>query len=145
MWNAQAFAWQWESGRLVHQVDFGSLSKKEDEKEAPKSFNPLSFVPIPVATLTFAGLNILNTLRKSKIVFTAASLTSIPAVLMTDVAITLAMAYYEFQKANQNAVEYALELSKELHLLRSQYKKVRVVAHSLGCKHLIGMFFHFHT
>ncbi|KAG2379052.1 hypothetical protein C9374_007690 [Naegleria lovaniensis] len=155
-WNSHATCWQWESGKLPHQVDFNALASdisfRKDIKNNETSktttdgasnatddinFNPLSFTPVPVATLTFAGLNILNAARKSKYLFSAASLTALPAMLLTDVALSLAMAYYEFQKANENAKEYAIELSKELHLLKTQYGKVRVVAHSLGCKHLI--------
>ncbi len=127
-------AWQWESGRLPHQVDFNSLKETTEKKE----FNPLSFVPIPFATLTYAGLNIINAMRKSKLIFSAAYLTTLPAMLLTDVALTLAMGYYEFMKANQNATDFAIELSKELHLLRVKYKKLRIVSHSLGSKHLIG-------
>nr|CAG4716284.1 unnamed protein product [Naegleria fowleri] len=157
-WSSHAKCWQWESGKLPHQFDLNALNSellfKKDmatsvstttpittdgisNNSVDTNFNPLSFTPVPIATLTFAGLNILNAVRKSKYLFSAASLTALPAMLLTDVALSLAMAYYEFQKANENAKEYAIELSKELHLLKAQYGKVRVVAHSLGCKHLI--------
>lgn len=127
-------AWQWESGRLPHQIDFQSL--QESEK---KTFNPLSFIPIPLTTLAYAGVNVINALRKSRLLFSAASLYTLPGILLTDVSLTLALAYYEFMKANQNAKEFALVLSKELHLLRMKHGKLRIVAHSLGAKHLIGM------
>ncbi|KAL9647412.1 hypothetical protein ABK040_006775 [Willaertia magna] len=167
-WNKHCFAWQWESGKLPHQINHETLSqlqknvnvenlskliKNQNEKElnipflennkiikenkeileqelSKKGLNPLHYLPLPVTTLASVTLHLL---RSSRFLTPAA----IPTVLLTDVIFTTAMLYYEFLKANENATEYAIEFSKELHLLRNRYNKIRIVGHSLGCKHII--------
>jgi hypothetical protein len=145
-WAENAYGWDWPNGRFPHQYNFSSRSQQEEHELLKKNgqidprdelkFNPMSYIPLPVATLAVTAFQVASLLyRRSLIRFIN------PTVLLTsvlhDIAFTTVIGYLEFRQANINSLQYAHLLRDELLKLNQQYEKVRVVAHSLGAKHAV--------
>jgi esterase/lipase superfamily enzyme len=62
---------------------------------------------------------------------------AILATLGIDASLHVARVAYQYRAADQHARERAHQLRERLLALRCQYKCVRVVAHSLGCRHTL--------
>lgn len=142
LWSENVYGWEWPNGRFPHQFNFSKKQKEDleshhihvDDVRIQTQFNPLSYIPVPVTTLTTICYQIANVLYKRSFRVTP---TLFLASLLNDVALTAVSGYLEFQQANKNALEYSHLFTTQLSELRNKYDYVRVVAHSLGAKHAI--------
>ncbi|KAJ3358879.1 hypothetical protein GGF32_009890 [Allomyces javanicus] len=105
-WDGLSFGYSWHSGIFPH----------------------ISTVPVPVATLGTVAARLLS-LRKLTPVGLATS-------LAVDAALNLGKLAVQFAGAAQRSADGAPHLAETLLNLRREYDHVRVVAHSLGCRHL---------
>jgi len=145
MWGDRAYGWEWPNGRFPHQFDYSSLGQKKKHEELKNEGKlgsdeiPLSFsgLPLPVATLTYAAFQIVTMLYRGTSITKFFNPTLLLGTVLQDVALTVVVGYLEFQQANVNAQQYAHLLRDELVKLNDKYKKVRIVAHSLGAKHAV--------
>ncbi|KAI9168569.1 hypothetical protein H9P43_007942 [Blastocladiella emersonii ATCC 22665] len=105
-WDGLSFGYSWNSGALLHPVT----------------------LPVPVATLGTVASRLM-TLGK----LTPAGLLG---SLAFDTTLNLGKLAYQFRAASSAAEAGAPALAETLRQLRSECDHVRVVAHSLGCRHL---------
>ncbi|KAL0477307.1 hypothetical protein AKO1_005292 [Acrasis kona] len=125
LWAEQCYAWTWPSGSLPQRF------RTQDPE------NVLAFFPVPIATISFAVGNLLRSLYKLKNPLRLLSPQMFAAGIIQDAVLTVAMTYYEYNNAKKNAEICAGGFKSAILELRKEYDYIRVVAHSLGCMHVI--------
>ncbi|KAL1917224.1 uncharacterized protein VTP21DRAFT_4880 [Calcarisporiella thermophila] len=65
------------------------------------------------------------------------SLASIAGALVVDVGLHAARLAFQYHQAQKESTERAEALALRLLRLREEYDKIRIVSHSLGCRHLV--------
>lgn len=87
-------------------------------------------VPLPLVSGALLGYRLLR-LGSSVVKLTPMGLLAGAGV---DVAVYTALLAAEFYKAEKSIAEQSVRLAETIAELHSQHKKVRIVAHSLGCR-----------
>jgi len=108
-WSAHAFGYRWPSGEV-------------------------GLPPIPFAAAAKIAWDVYGTLSKLRRANIPATIALTAGEELARVALRFAG---EYRAAERAAHERAETFAQELAELRSQYSRVRVVAHSLGCRHAI--------
>ncbi|KAL6065108.1 Alpha/beta hydrolase [Balamuthia mandrillaris] len=111
-WGNRAYGYQWQSGSLLSAYD----------------------LPIPTATVINAAWYVLNNIRQLRFI---PSLHTVALVSVQELAIMAGQLYFQYREAMKNCEEHAHVLAAKLQHLKQKYQRVRVVAHSLGCKLLV--------
>eukprot|EP01027_Heterolobosea_sp_BB2_P012492 GEZU01018098.1.p1 GENE.GEZU01018098.1~~GEZU01018098.1.p1 ORF type:complete len:243 (-),score=23.19 GEZU01018098.1:407-1042(-) len=110
--------WMWPSGELKY-----PLHKAQ--------------YPIPYATLAMVAAKLISTSIRSPNPLKLLSPGFIAASAVQELTIVLGNLYWEYRKATISATERAEALAENLLRLRKENDYVRIVAHSLGCRHVI--------
>ncbi|KAI9266474.1 hypothetical protein BDA99DRAFT_505771 [Phascolomyces articulosus] len=100
------------------------------------SGSPLSQVPVPLATLGSAAYLVSrNWQRLSRLRLPTPA--SIAGALAVDIGLHAARLAYQFSTATRESHERAEMLAWRLLDLRRKHDTLRVVGHSLGCRHIV--------
>ena len=91
------------------------------------------FLPLPLATVGL-GVSTLAYRARSALSF---SPTTLAAAVASDVVLNGLRLMVQYRIAESTAVRDAQRLAEDLRLMRAQHDKVRVVAHSLGCRKVL--------
>lgn len=93
-------------------------------------------VPVPLATLASAGYLVASNIRRLSQLRLPTPATVLGAFAV-DVGLHAGRLAYQFNQATNESKERAEILALRLLRLRSEHEKVRIVAHSLGCRHVV--------
>lgn len=110
-WSSSATGYHWESGSLY---SLGSI--------------PAPLVSLATTTLT--------TMRHARLA-TALNPATVATVTASEAALLVARLVYQYHHALKNADQEAQHLAEVLISKRQRYRRLRCVAHSLGCYHLL--------
>lgn len=108
-WSPRALACQWPSGELL----------------------PRSLAAIGAVKGAVDVVRIVRHVRR------AVRLAAVGALVAEELALVAAHFLYQYVVATRNAAERAEDFAAHLDQLASEHARVRVVAHSLGCRHVI--------
>lgn len=111
-WHSDALGYSWPSGSPTHQV------------------------PLPLATLG-SGLYLVHQSWQRLRHFKLPTLASVAGTLAVDVGLHAARLAYQFNLAQRESHERAEMLAWRLLDLRRKHDKLRIVGHSLGCRHIV--------
>jgi hypothetical protein len=112
-WHRNMAGWQWQNGAILE----------------------IASVPVPLATLANVSAHLWSNWRRFRLAFPSPATL---AMVAGQEAVTMAgQMLLQFYAARQNSHERAHLLSDELAALRGRFTRLRVVAHSLGCKLLV--------
>lgn len=93
-------------------------------------------IPVPVATLASAGYLMASNIRRLSQLRLPTPATMLGAVAV-DVGLHAGRLAYQFNTATTESKERAEILALRLLRLRGEHENVRIVAHSLGCRHVV--------
>lgn len=93
-------------------------------------------VPVPLATLASAGYLVASNIRRLSQLRLPTPATVLGAFAV-DVGLHAGRLAYQFNQATNESKGRAEILALRLLRLRSEHEKVRIVAHSLGCRHVV--------
>jgi hypothetical protein len=93
-------------------------------------------IPVPVATLASAGYLVASNIRRLSQLRLPTPATMLGAVAV-DVGLHAGRLAYQFNTATTESKERAEIFALRLLRLRSEHENVRIVAHSLGCRHVV--------
>ncbi|KAG2183839.1 hypothetical protein INT44_008850 [Umbelopsis vinacea] len=93
-------------------------------------------VPVPVATLASAGYLLASNIRRLSQLRLPTPATMLGAVAV-DVGLHAGRLAYQFNTATTESKQRAEIFALRLLRLRSEHENVRIVAHSLGCRHVV--------
>eukprot|EP00698_Gefionella_okellyi_P004671 TRINITY_DN14275_c0_g1_i1.p1 TRINITY_DN14275_c0_g1~~TRINITY_DN14275_c0_g1_i1.p1 ORF type:complete len:292 (-),score=36.24 TRINITY_DN14275_c0_g1_i1:729-1604(-) len=118
-WERHAFGYDWSSGYVY-------------------SFRG---IPIPFVTLGYLATQAKRVIQKpprlSRMQLWLSRPRTFGLAVLADVSLLAARLYTQFETAAKVSETQADKLAQHLVHLREQYARVRVVAHSLGCRHVI--------
>jgi len=135
-WKANALGYFWQTGYSKTPVDY--IIQKIPEKIRPDSspYHKPTKTQIPFLTLSATTISLaLKIFLKTRMLHPL----GLVVAFGSDTALIIAQLLSQYHRARKNAEEHAPMLVKNLLELRKQYpnRKIRVVAHSLGCKLVI--------
>ncbi len=115
-WRGDVFGLDWECGSL---------------KKALPSINNLPILPFPIT----AAYQLYRAFRFSRIASLPAFATTATIESITQFSVRL---YHQFQVTENNAAVHGENLAESIQKLNSEgYKRVRIFAHSLGCRQVL--------
>ncbi|KAI8975081.1 hypothetical protein BDF20DRAFT_876823 [Mycotypha africana] len=95
------------------------------------------YIPIPIASLTSTAFFLAKNSKRLKTLRFFPTPASIAGALAIDAGLHAARLAYQFNTATQESQDRAEMLAWRLLQLRKKYDYLRIVGHSLGCRHIV--------
>jgi hypothetical protein len=112
------------------------MNKKKKKRYSWPSGSPSSHIPIPLASLSSTAYLVAKNFKHLKNLRLPTPI-SIASALTLDVGLHAARLAFQFSTATKESHERAEMLAWRLLDLRRKNEYLRVVGHSLGCRHIV--------